>query len=130
MDIRLIRTMLCAAVTGMGYRAYDTLPEQGDLPLVAVRWPEEIRYNTTLGGVNELEITLSVAVSVTDFARAQSDIDAAMSVPGFGTALQDFIPPDPKPWRSLVCTSSGFVREVDVGAKALACDFQISITAK
>lgn len=127
MQVRTIREQLKAALEGLGYRAYDTLPENGQLPLAAVSWPDEIRYHKTAADSSELDLDVTVCVSLSDFAKAQREIDDAMSHPGgFASAIEAYDPGSA--WRSAVVMSAGNVRQETIGtAEALACDFNIIV---
>ena len=126
MDVRALRTALKAALEGQAYRVYDTLPESGQLPLAAVSWPDEIRYHQTGADNVDLDIVVTVAVSLNDFAKAQRDVDAVMSTPGLGTKIETYETPA---WIAAICTSASNVRQINVGAEALAVDLNLTIRA-
>src|SRR5262245_40647177 len=113
MDLREIREELAEALSNQGYRPYDTLPESGQLPLAAVSWPDEIRYHQTLSGDVELDLVVTVAVSLNDFAKAQRELDEVMSVPGLGTAIEQH---ETQAWFGCVCQSASNVRQINVGS--------------
>jgi hypothetical protein len=123
MDIRAIRAALAEVFTGEGYRVYDVLPEVGELPLVAVSWPDRVRYNTTLIGGTTIDMVVTVAVSLNDFTEAQHAIDEVMSTPG----LVDRLDLGSDLWDDAVVVEAGNVRQVNVGAQALAVDLVIEI---
>lgn len=126
MDVRAIRTALSEALANQGFRPYDTLPEAGQLPLAAVSWPNEITYHTTGADGVSLDIIVTVAVSLTDFAQAQREIDDVMSTPGLGTEIENY---QTTAWHDAVCTSSSNVRQINVGSEALAVDLNLTILA-
>lgn len=126
MQVRDIREALAEALANAGFRVYDVLPESGQLPLAAVSWPDSLRYHRTGADGVELDLVVTVAVSLTDFARAQRDIDNVMSTPGLGTEIETY---ETTAWHDAVCISSSNVRQIDVGSPALAVDLNLSILA-
>lgn len=128
MDVRAIREQLGKALEGQGYRVYSELPESGQLPLAAVGWPDQLTYNTTMGDGVALDLTVTVAVAAKDFGRAQKAIDAAISTPGFGAAIEAH--DSAGAWHSAVCTSASNIRLMTVGSvEALAVEFAITLHA-
>ena len=125
MRIRDIREALAEALEGLGYRVYDVLPRDAQLPCAAVAWPDEVLYHRTGADGSDLTLTVTVAVSSSDFERAQRDIDDAMSTPGFGAAIEAFTT---TAWETAVVTSASNIRQLGQPA-ALAADFTIDIYA-
>lgn len=125
-DLRAVREGMRTALAPMtGGRVYDVLPESAQLPCAAISWPDEIRYHATLSDGVRLDITVTVCVSLTDFAAAQRDLDGLMSTAGLGDLIESY--DSDGAWRTAVCRTAGNVRELDVGASALACDFNFEI---
>ena len=128
MKVRAIRQALADAFTIHGFRSYDTLPESGDLPLVAISWPDAIRYNQTLTAGVQVDFVATVAVAVNDFSEAQVDIDDVLSTPGLADKLATY---ESTEWWEAVVLAAENIRTVNVGgAQALAVDFIIQLTTR
>lgn len=130
MDVGAIRTQLAAALDGLGYRTYASVPAAAQLPCAVAMWPDVVTYNRDLGGGTEVDITVTVAVSDNDPAASQAAIDLAMSTTTDGMAYRIQKHPADGAWRAATVTTAGNVRQLLVaGATALAADFTVSIIA-
>lgn len=125
MNVREIREALAEALDAEGYRFYDTIPANAQLPCCSVLWPEEIEYHTDASDGSTLTLVVTVAVSNTDMVRAQKDIDAAISWPGFGSQLEAHVS---TAWDQVLVTSASNIRNM-AEPKALAADFNIQVFA-
>jgi hypothetical protein len=126
MTIRGIREDLGTAFEVAGLTVYDTLPELGELPLAAVSWPDRVRYTTNLAGGMDIDLVVTVAVSVgDDFSVAQQRLDELMEPDGFPQMVDDAVS---EWWSDAHVVEAGNVRQVSVGAQALAVDFVIEVT--
>lgn len=125
MNVRSIREALAEALDAEGYRFYDTIPASAQLPCASVLWPETIEYHQDAADGSMITLTVTVAVAVTDFAKAQKDIDAAISWPGFGSQLEAL---DSAAWDQVVVTSASNIRTM-AEPKALAADFNVNVYA-
>jgi hypothetical protein len=126
MDVRAIREALAAIFASEDFYTYSVLPESGDLPLAAVSWPDEVRYHTSLTGGANIDIVVTLAFSLNDFADAQQRVDEIMSTPGWVEQL-DLAADDA--WDDAIVVSAGNVRQINVGAQALAVDLVVEIMA-
>ena len=127
MNLREIRGALAKAMKAQGFHVYDTLPDEGRLPLVAVTWPDRVQYHETMTGGSVITILLTAAVANVDFAAAQRQIDDLMSSDGgLLDKLEAF---ETVAWDDAVMIESGNVRVVTVGAQALAVDFILEVRA-
>lgn len=124
MDVRAIREELAAVFASEDFHTYSYLPESGDLPLAAVSWPDRVRYHTTLSGGASMDIVVTLAFSMADFNDAQRRVDEVMSTPGWVEQL-DFT--ESVVWSDAIVVESSNVRQVNVGAAALAVDLVIEI---
>ena len=125
MNIRDIREALAAALEAQNFRVYDVLPRDAQLPCAAVAWPDEVLYHQTGADGSDLTVTVTVAVSSSDFERAQRDIDGHMSTPGFGAAIEAHVT---NAWETAVVTTANNIRQLGQPA-ALAVDFTINVYA-
>jgi hypothetical protein len=126
MDVRAIREALAAVFESADFHTYSVLPESGDLPLAAVSWPDEVRYHTSLTGGANVDIVVTLAWPLADFAAAQVKVDEVMSTPGWVEEL-DLAGDDA--WTDAIIVSAGNVRKINVGASALAVDLVIEVMA-
>ncbi len=127
MDVRAIREALAEVFTSADFHTYSVLPENGDLPLAAVSWPDEVRYHTSLTGGGNLDIVVTLAFSLNDFADAQERVDEVMSTPGWVEQLE--LSDASGVWADAVIVSAGNVRQINVGAQALAVDLVVEVMA-
>jgi hypothetical protein len=126
MDVRAIREALAEVFISEEFHTYSLLPEAGDLPLAAVSWPDRVNPHTTLTGGGTLDIVVTLAFSMADFDEAQRRVDEVMSTPGWVEAL-DLAESDA--WTDASVIEISNVRQVNVGASALAVDLVIEVMA-
>lgn len=125
-----IRSALSVALEGRGFRCYPSIPEAAQLPCAVVQWPELVTYNRDLGGGTEVEVTITIAVAMTEWATAQARIDAALSTDADGLPYLIHEHDPAGAWRSAFVTSAGNVARLKVAnADALAADFNTLIYA-
>jgi hypothetical protein len=125
MNVAEARIALAAACEAAGYRSYDTLPDDVELPAVAVGWPDEVTYHLSAAGKAGMTITVKFAVSTTDQKAAQRAIDAFMSWPGVAKQIEDHAT---DAWRSIQVRSTSGVRPVTFGNRAaLMVDMNVEI---
>jgi hypothetical protein len=127
MDVAAVRAALSAAAEAQGYRSYDVLPDDVELPAVAVGWPDEVLFNQSMGGKAVATIDVKVAVSASDARQSQRAIDAVMSWPGIVKGIQDF-ETDAWPKSGCAAVSASGVRPVTFGTRsALMVDLTFTI---
>jgi hypothetical protein len=119
-SVREMRVALAEAYSGLGFRTYDVLPDDAELPFAAVSWPDRIIYNETLDGGVRVDIVVSVGVSLNDMEAAQQAIDDVMD-PGNIPAKVPLH--TTTAWYDCVVSEASNIRQVNVGAQALVVDF-------
>ena len=130
MDVGAIRTQLAAALDGLGYRTYASVPAAAQLPCAVAMWPDVVTYNRDLGGGCEVDITVTIAVSDNDAAASQAALDEAMSTTAEGMPWLIQRHDSEGAWRAATVTIASNIRQLIVaGSTALAADFTVSIIA-
>jgi hypothetical protein len=107
---------------------YNVIPVAAEFPAAIVVWPEEIRYDRTLKGAAELDLTVTIVYDASDFVEAQKNIDEAMSTPGYPRKIVDH---EGVAWRHVEVLSAGNVRSVVVGPnEGLGFDFSLRFMSR
>lgn len=124
-NLREIREQLAAALDGLGYRTYDVLPENAEMPAVLVGWPDEVRYYVDGSGGVEVDLDVTIAVDRADWVEAQRQLDAALDPAGPPAAIAAHVT---DAWRQAIVTTAGNVRPIE-SPPCLAVDLSVSVYA-
>src|SRR5687768_7610364 len=125
MNVADVRVALAAACEAAGFRSYDTLLDDVELPAVAVGWPDEVTYHLSAAGKAGMTITVKFAVSTSDQKAAQRAIDAFMSWPGVAKQIEDH---ETAAWKSIQVRSTSGIRPVSFGQRpALMVDMNVEV---
>lgn len=123
-NVRQIREDIAAVFQSRLFTTYSVLPEMGELPLAAVSWPDEVRYHDSLAGGAQIDVVVTLAFDMGDMEAAQRMVDDVMSTPGW---VEQLNLSDSLAWQDATVMSAGNVRQVNVGAAALAVDLVIEV---
>lgn len=123
--LRGLREELAAAI-GSEIVTYDLLPAAPSPPFAVVMWPDNIEFSRTLAGHSEIDIPITVYVSLADSDGGQKAMDSYVSG-GIRTALESH---STTVWKNITVGSVNNFRPEQLSeTKCLAADFNLTLIA-